>query len=743
MGGLEADAQALSADANHSPIFFVSPQGNDYWSGRLSAPAADGLDGPFATLGRAQAVIRTLKRQGSLNQPLTVHIRGGRYRLQAPLVFTPEDSIGGPVTYAAYPGEVPILDGGRRIAHWRIADLGEVRGGPATSRPVWVADLPSDLHHGFAYFRQLFVDGQRRHRARLPKVQIVEARNDAPDNPVLPDLEAQFYRMASAPDIGFDAKIYDGSYRFVAKPGDMRPWKYLNEVEVVALHYWVEERMPIAAFDPETGMVTSSRCSIFSLKDDYANRWPRYYIDNVFEGLSEPGEWYLERLDESAAECRLRLYYIPLPGETPENTDVFAPQLEQFLLLQGDPDHSRFIEGIHFDGLIFEHADWHQPDGGDPTGESRQDVSLFAASAQGAYHAPGAIQLEGARDCSIEHCEIRHLGFYGIYVSDGCRDVRIVGNHLHDLGAGGVHVSGADAIGPRVRRTSHIHITDNEIHRGGRVFHSGVGIFARDASDLRIAHNHIHDLFYSGISCGWVWGFGECVSRNNCIEKNHIHDLGHGWLGDMGGVYLLGVQPETVIRNNHIHHLQKANYGGWALYTDEGSSCMVLENNVCHDTNSQIMHQHFGHENIVRNNIFAFGAEAGLILSRVDDRLGLTFERNIVVTDDAALIAGGYGNDFGATSPTPGTRLGMISDLNLFWSATGHPVGMCGRQPGGVHVAPTLSLQAWQALGLDRHSLVADPAFQSLANRDFRLRPESPALALGFHPIDLSDVGPR
>ena len=729
MGDSETDPLQSGKDSSPTVAFFVSPHGNDAWSGTLPDPATPHQDGPFATLGRAQQAIRTLKQHEQLDGPVKVWIRGGRYTLDEALTFTPEDS--GNITYAAYSGEQPIFDGGKRITEWRIGDLGEVTPGQANGRPVWVADLPSG-EHGFTYFRQLFVNGERRHRARLPKVEIVHAKNDTPN------LDAQFHRIVSAPDIGFDAKLYDGSYRFVAEPGDIQPWKYLDEVEAVVLHYWVEERMPIATFDPETSIVASSRCSIFALKDDHVNRWPRYYVDNVFEALSEPGEWYLERvepIDMPTADVAFRLYYVPLPGETPEHTEVVAPQLEQLLKLQGDPDHNRFVEGLRFEGLTFEHADWHQPDGGDPTGESRQDVTLFAASAQGAYHTPGVLQLEGARGCAIEGCEVRHVGFYGIYVSDGCRDVRVVSNHLHDLGAGGVHVNGADVMGPRVRRTSHIHITDNEIHQAGRVFHSGVGIFARDASDLLIAHNHIHDLFYSGISCGWVWGFGECVSRNNRIEKNHIHDLGHGWLGDMGGVYLLGVQPETMIRNNHIHHLQKANYGGWALYTDEGSSCMVLENNVCHDTNSQIMHQHYGHENTVRNNIFAFGAEAGLILSRVDERVGLTFERNIIVTDEVALIAGGYGNDF--STPC------MVSDLNLFWSATGQPLGMCGRQPGGVPIAPTISLQAWQALGHDQHSLVADPGFCDLAGRDFTLRPDSPALMLGFKPIDLSDVGPR
>src|SRR5579875_487287 len=82
---------------------------------------------------------------------------------------------------------------------------------------------------------------------------------------------------------------------------------------------------------------------------------------------------------------------------------------------------------------------------------------------------------------------------------------------------------------------------------------------------LLIAHNHIHDLFYSGISCGWVWGYAESVSHDNRIEYNHIHDIGQRLLSDMGGIYTLGVQPGTVLRGNLIYNVEKHNYGGWAI----------------------------------------------------------------------------------------------------------------------------------------------------------------------------------
>lgn len=689
--------------------FYISPSGNDRWSGLLAEPNPDQSDGPFATLGCARDTIRKLKLSGRLAGPVTVYLRDGGYTLSAPIVFTSDDSA--PVTYTAFPGEKPFLDGGKRISSWSTERI--------NGREAWVKDC-DDMR----YFRELFVDGERRHRARLPKVEIVHAQNGRPAE--------SFYRMENVPGASFKAELFAGSNRFIAKAGEMQSWKHLQDVEVVALHYWIEERMPVAAFDPQTRQVKCTRRSTFALKDDFVNRWAKYYLDNVMEGLTDPGEWYLERREQGG----LRLYYLPLPGENMDSAEVVAPQIEQFLLFRGEPEHQRFVEFIRFENIAFAHSDWSQPKGvGDPSAQnmsSGADVLEFASAPQGAANVSGVIQMEGARYCAIENCAIQHTGFYGVELKDGCRGIRIVGNDLFDLGAGGIHLNGADAFGPQERQTGDNVISDNHIHQCGRVFHSGIGILSRHSFGNLIVHNHIHDLFYSGISCGWVWGYQENVSRHNTIEKNHIHDLGHGWLSDMGGVYMLGTQPDSVVRGNLIHDIEKANYGGWALYTDEGSTGIVLENNVCYHTNAQLFHQHYGHENIVRNNILAFGGEAAVALSRYDGVQAFTFERNIIITGDVPLFLGGYGNLH--------TENAIQSDLNLFWSQSGAPLSILNAVGG-----PLMSLNDWQAAGQDVHSIVADPRLKStrLDAFDWTLAEDSPALSLGFKPIDLSDVGPR
>jgi hypothetical protein len=345
------------------------------------------------------------------------------------------------------------------------------------------------------------------------------------------------------------------------------------------------------------------------------------------------------------------------------------------------------------------------------------------------------IAVEGARCCALVDCTVEHVGWYGVDIGDGCEHVEVAHSRLRDLGAGGVKINGAAARDADValRRTCRCRIADNQIAAGGRVFHSAVGVLSMNASQIEIVHNHIHDLYYTGVSCGWEWGYQESVSHDNLIGWNHIHDIGQGLLSDMGGIYTLGVQPGTVLRNNLIHDIRSAHYGGWCIYPDEGSSHLLIEHNVCYDADRNAFHQHYGRENVIRNNIFAFGGEAVCTYSVHEPHRGFSFLCNILVTDGKPLwnrvrrdAAGGLAVE----------RERLLCDLNLVFDAGGQiPVVEGGGQSS--------SFGDWQQAGLDVHSACADPCFVDLPGRDFALLPASPAFALGFAPIDLSRVGPR
>jgi hypothetical protein len=679
---------------------YIAPQGNARWSGTLPEPNATGTDGPLATLAQARDVVRERKQTGRLSEPITVWLRGGRYPLRAPVTFGVEDSA--PVTYTAYPGEVAILDGGIAITSWTTAMI--------NGQAAWVADLPV-VAGARVVPHQLFVNGRRCPRTRLPR--------------------EGFYWIA-----GVQGEPQEGDFTgvpatdcFTANPGDIVPWHNLTDVDVVALHYWIEERLPLQSFDPATNLVTSTRRSTFGLKDDWADRLARYYVENVFEALNEPGQWYADRTTG-------KLYYLPLPNEAPESSQAFIGLTRQFLVLQGKPDENRYVEFIRFEGLTFEHAEWDQPHQViEQPGGKKVDL---ASAGQASNNIPGVIYLEGARYCAIEDCTIAHIGWYGIELGDGCQGIRLVGNTIIDMGAGGIKLSGSDAAGALVRRTGNNVITDNHIYDGGIVFHAAVGVLARHTNGNEISHNHIHDLFYTGISCGWVWGYADSVSCNNHIEYNHIHHLGKKLLSDMGGIYLLGSAPGTILRGNLIHDVEKWNYGGWAIYPDEGSSFVLIEKNIGYNTSSQPFHQHYGKLNIVRNNIWAFGREGVARTSKAEGHKQLIFERNIFLANGQPTIVGGY----------PGVleKRDFYSELNLFWDISGQaPVcaDVTTDKQAVQHNHTVFSMADWQAMGFDRFSVVADPLLADPAHGDFTIAANSPALAIGFEPFDLSAAGTR
>lgn len=673
------------------------------WSGTRPNPAENGEDGPLATPERALELLRLAKQKGELAGPVTVFLAAGRYHLERPLAFTRADSM--PVTFAGDPERPTIIDGGRRITGWRET---KVKG-----KDAWVTHLP-EVERGAWSFKQLFVNDQRRPRPRLPK-------------------EGE-YRIDELPGQELPARWGQGQNDRLRLPkGVMKQWHNLTDVEIVAFHWWIDERLPVASFDDETELITTSRKSWAPLVEGNGDTLAPCVIENVFEALTEPGEWYLDRPAG-------KLYYLPKPGETPENTEIYAPRLLQLLTIKGSPEDDRHVAWLRFENLRFEHTRGIMP--GDPEDDvwspwkdPQRDVSRHyrpdaGSSAQGAAAVPGAIQLRGAHHCSFRHCCFAHLGWYGVEIGDGCHGNRLDYCEIYDTGAGGVKINGGAFDDPPNLRTGHTTISDCHLCEGGRLFHSGIGILSMHSFGNTFSHNHIHDYYYSGISCGWVWGYAPSISRDNLIEQNHIHDLGQGLLSDMGGVYLLGVQPGTVVRLNHIHDITKRIYGAWCLYTDEGSSHILLEQNICYRTNGEIFHQHYGRENIVRNNIFAFGQKAVTAYTRGEDHIGLSLLRNILITHGPPVLRTG-----GSTLLT-GRHL--ISEDNLFWLSS-EPSGELQFQDRDG----CIDLTAWRNLGHDLHSLDTAPGCHNIVHGDYSLPTDSPAWDLGFEPIYIRNAGPR
>jgi hypothetical protein len=337
---------------------------------------------------------------------------------------------------------------------------------------------------------------------------------------------------------------------------------------------------------------------------------------------------------------------------------------------------------------------------------------------QAVTNAPAAVLADGARGCRFVDCVVRHVAGYGLYLRRGCRDCAVEECTFEDSGAGGV------MIGETVRRTDDRERTrKNRVERcevggGGRVFHQAIGIWVGQSPDNIIARNEVHDLYYTAISVGWTWGYGESQAGGNTIEHNHLHHLGHGWLSDLGGIYTLGKQPGTVIRYNHINDVEGRHYGGWGVYLDEGSSGILVEHNLAYRTSHGGFHQHYGRDNVVRNNVFALGRDAQVRLTRAEPHDSFVFERNIVYGSRGVLAEGRW------------DEAKLTADRNLYWLGGAQPT--FGKK----------SWEQWRQAGHDRHSLVADPLFVDPANGDFRLQPGSPARRSGFVPFNEPGAGP-
>ena len=600
--------------------------------------------GPFNTIQEAQTAVRATHGLDP-KHPLIVQVNGTT-ALSGPLVFDATDSgtPASPISYVAV--NHSAVTGGKLLAGWY-----HVNGS------VWAANV------GALRFRQLFINGKRMTPARTPN--------------------QGYFQVDGTPD-------YHNPVRFKFRNGQMSE-RWVGG-QVVLLQTWGEERLPITAVDPATSTVTLANQLLPWTVEANA----RFWVEDVAEFLDSPGEWFLDR---NAGI----VYYWAKPGEDVSSDEIIAPVTQTLLVLNG-------VHDVSFLGFDFEYSDWALPS------EGYYDL-------QSAYDIPAAIMGHGASSVTISDSHFSHLGTWAVNLDSGSSNNTVSNNEMTDIGAGGVKIGEfcSDTVANPNAALSGFQncvwtqpfsngnkISNNTIHDIGAVYIAAVGVWLGQTYGNSVCSNEIYDTNQTAISLGWTWGYGRSLAHDNLIAFNNLHTLGRGMLSDMGGIYTLGSQPGTVIRNNIIHDITPyaQGYGGWGIYQDQGSSNILTENNIVYRAPSgAFVHNAEGSGNRTLNNVFA-SLDNGPILymtptlppSAPSSGYNVLFERNI-------LFGNGGVSGFGVLQPY------FKFDGNLYFDV-GYP--------------QTIT---------DANATVADPQFVAPLSGNFSLGPSSPAYKIGFQPI--------
>ncbi|CAL1518991.1 right-handed parallel beta-helix repeat-containing protein [Chitinophaga sp. MM2321] len=658
----------LFTHAQQTPatVIYVSPDGNDAHAGTKSRPVA--------TLAAALDRSRTLRKAHTLHTPLEIRISPGTYPLQAPLSLTEEDAgtAGSPLIFKGQGKMAPVISGGVQLPAFE-----------AVNPHLWKASVPANARGEVT--QQLFVNGKRAIRARTPNIEDTWFETQRVTEKLI--------------DTTTPAKLAMQKFRLTTEQWQVLediPDADLSKVTISVHHCWDLTRKYIhgrSAVDSTITIIGEPMQEASKLDNN-----SMFFLANSRKMLDAPGEWWQ---DEAHT-----IWYIPRKGEVIGSTTAVIPVIDQFMTIKGTS--SRKAAHISFENLSFQYSRYLMPATGDDPLQAAARVSAV-------------IMIDDAENITFDHCEIAHTGTNTLWFRTACADSKVVHCYFHDLGAGGIIMGDTTLPTNDATVTHNITVDNNILRAGGREFPTGVGVLIFNARDNKVSHNDISDFYYTGVSVGWVWGYTYNPSRGNKIIYNHIYNLGQNRLSDMGGVYTLGISPGTVVANNVIHDISSLGYGGWGLYTDEGSTGIIMENNLVYRCKSAGFHQHYGKDNIIRNNIFVSQVKAQLEASRVEDHLSFSFTNNIIYFDK--------GNSL---TDKPGwERVHFRSDSNAYWNP--------GTQD--IRFGPK-SFATWQqSTGKDVHSVIADPGFADLSHDDFHITNKSLMSRIGFIPFVYEAAG--
>jgi hypothetical protein len=360
-----------------------------------------------------------------------------------------------------------------------------------------------------------------------------------------------------------------------------------------------------------------------------------------------------------------------------------------------------------------------------------------------------AVRLSDAMDCSVRFCRIANARNCGVLVNGRAERITVYGSEIRDHGLHGVHLQG---LAPGRPDVNHHHVVENNhIHHCGRLVGHGYGVRVSQSGHNRIVHNDIHHMPRYGTTIkgvryqvlrkqvkGVTWANRHDFlhSRKNVFAYNRIHHVNLD-SQDTGAMEAWGPGRDNVYDHNLIHDVGNTRMTIQSgMYLDDAADHFTVTNNVIYNVVGKGGNQCIytkGVGNRIVNNILVVGPACRSAIRSffmADERCDQhVYRRNIVYLENVGAAIYDFNN-------WTENRVAECDD-NVYYKPTGE-LTMMGRSPGGKSYA------AWRKAfdgKYDGRSVAADPMFVDAAKRDFRLKAGSPALKLGFEPIDTTRIG--
>ena len=558
--------------------------------------------------------------------------------------------------------------------------------GARAVQPQWSREGPAILRSPVPGpgFDRFYIDGRRQVRARYP-------------------------------DFNATIKPLGGYAADAISPARIARWKDPTGGVVHALHVgrWGGVHLPILGKDANGALLFGA---------ETGNNRPSLpherfrFVENIHEELDSPREWYYDARAQA-------LFYYPDGDNARESASYEVSRLETLIEVRGSeqaPVHDVVIRGLAYSQTAETFLDTTEP-------LLRSDW-MFARKA--------AVLVEGATDLTIEAGDFFDLGGNAVVVSGYNRRVRILDNEFRDIGASAIafvgrpeavrsprfnydapaaYASVDHASGP----ASSAYPADslaagNLIHGIGTIEKQVAGVQIAMAMNISVRHNTIYDVPRAGINIGdGTWG-GHVIEYNDVFDT--VLETGdHGainawgrdryWSPDRAEMdaqlerdpeaWKLDAIAPVVIRHNRFRSDQ-----GWDIDLDDGASNFRIYDNVCLAGGLKLRE---GFDREVSNNVILNnGFHPHVWFKGSADR----FEHNIVMA---------------AHTPILMSHWDSVIDRNLF--------------------ATRSMLVAAHAIGTDADSAYGDPRFIDSRHGNYRVRPGSPALALGFRNFRTDDFG--